>query len=83
MAELNNCEVRGERGRGIIEGSELPLLMQAAVRLTWLIVKLSLRVDLWMKKQKTHLLLRSRDFLYRALITVRDQDLLMTLFLKS
>lgn len=34
LAELNNYEVRGERGRGIIEGSELPLLIQAAVSLT-------------------------------------------------
>jgi len=34
LAELNNREVRGERGRGITEGSELPLLIQAAVRLT-------------------------------------------------
>lgn len=34
LAELNYYEVRGERGRGIIEGSELPLLIQAAVSLT-------------------------------------------------
>lgn len=78
------AEMWGERegGRGIIEGSGLPLLIQAMVGLAELIVRLSLSVRFWVESRKEPHFWEETGICSIEDWLLGDHGFLMTFFLK-